>query len=282
MSCRIIFSSAVLLIFILLYSPGSSAETYEIEGHGDHSLWVLINDLKDNFRKDTGISPYLVPEFAIAGKGCAKGIIHAVKGSPDRNFGIVCCELNKKIVKNSGLRVYPVAREPLNIIVNKNNPIKGLTSRQVKEIFSGRIKNWKDVGGPNMKITVITRLHCQEHIPNWTRILGKPEEFIKGKLNVSSEPDMARTVADFRTAIGHLEMTSVLESKLPLKVLPIDGYMPTTENMEKGLYPFWAILSVVTKGEAGGKVVNLIEYLRKHHNAKKAMERYGMYQMKDY
>ncbi|MBI4691526.1 MAG: hypothetical protein HY754_14860 [Nitrospirae bacterium] len=91
---------------------------------------------------------------------------------------------------------------------------------------------------------------------------------------------MARTVGDFKAAIGHLEMTSVTESKSPLKVLPVDGYMPTQENMEKGIYPFGTTLSIITKGEARDGVVKLIEYVRNHPNAKKVMNRYGMSQLK--
>lgn len=272
---KVLVAALIFLSFVSVF-----AKEREIEGYGDHSLWIVINDLKDTFRKDTGITLKLIPEFAIAGKGCAKGITNAVRGNPDRDFGLVCCELNENIVKKSGLKVYPVAREPLTIIVNKSNPIKSLTSKQVKDIFSGRIKNWKQVGGPDRKIAVIARLHCKEHVPNWTRILGRPEEFRADRLNVNSEPDMAKTVSDFKEAIGHIEMSSVVESKLQLKVLAVDGYMPTTENMEKGLYPFWAELSIVTRGEAKDNVTKLIEYVRTHYNAKKAMERYGMYQLK--
>jgi phosphate transport system substrate-binding protein len=263
---------------MLPFGAIAQGKTFDIEGFGDHSLWVLVNDVRRDFEKDTGASLRLVEEFAIAGKGCAKGIVHAFKGKPDRHFGLVCCDLNPDQVRKAGLKVYPVALEPLAVVVNKKNPVKGLTVKQVREIFSGRITRWEKAGGPRGKIVVITRLHCKEHTANWTSIL-RVDEFAAKRMDVASEPDMARTVADFDMAIGHLEMTSVADSGQKLKVLPIDGHMPSSEDMRKGLYPFSTTLSVVTKGDAGGKVLRLIEYLRKSPKAAEIMRKYGMTQI---
>lgn len=268
----------IIIWLFSLFSIPLFAEDADIVAFGDHSLWVLANDIKNTFKKDTGISLYLIPEFAIEGKGCAKGILHASGGSPDRDIGLVCCKLNPDIVKKYGIKVYPVVREPLAIIVNKANPVSGLTLKQVKDIFSGRITRWSKVGGPNEPIVVITRLHCTEHIPNWTKILGSPLEFTKRSLNVSSEPDMAKTVSDFKQAIGHLEMTSIAEWGKGVKILSIDGYMPTSKDLIEGHYPFWATLSIVTKGEAKGKAKRFIDYIRTSTNIQKILLKYGMHQ----
>lgn len=278
---RIRFRLAAVLIIFFICCASSPERAYAIEGYGDHSLWVLVNDIKKAFEKDTGIPLYLLEELAIASKGCAKGINHAFKGNPDNEFGLICCELKEDTVKKYGLKIYPVINEPLAIIANKKNPVKGLTLAQVRDVFSGNITEWRKVGGGSReKIVVITRLHCREHIPNWTKILSHPDRFRGERMDVSSEPDMARTVADFRNAIGHLEMTSIAEVKGDIKILPIDGYMPTSENMQRGLYPLYAVLSVVTKGEAGDKVMAFIEYLRKSPRVKEAMQRYGMQQIR--
>ena len=73
-------------------------------------------------------------------------------------------------------------------------------------------------------------------------------------------------------------MTSVKESKRDLKVLAIDGYLPTTKNMREGRYPFYAPLALVTKGEAKGDVIKFIDYLRKSPKVAKAMKKDGMSQ----
>lgn len=267
-------------IVLLICANAFAERAYDLIATGDHSVWVITNDVKPFFEKDTGISLDLIPELAIVGKGCGKGIHHARRGSPDREFGLICCTLDDTVIKEFGITLYPVAREPLAIIVNKSNPVENLTLRQVRDIFAGKIVNWKEVGGRNEKIAVITQLHCKDYIPNWKDILSDPADFTKTRVDVKAQPDMAKTVSDFRQAIGHLEMTSVRESKDPVKILAVDGCRPTSENMGKGLYPLFAPLAVATKGEARGKVVRFIDYMRTSPKVGEAMEKYGMVQVK--
>jgi len=268
---------SILLISITAYA----GDAFDLEATGDHSVWVIVNDIKGNFAEDTGLKLNLLPELAIIGKGCEKGINEAKQGEPSRQFGLVCCVINPKMVKDNNLKQYPFAREPLTIIVNRDNPVKGLSMAQVRDIFSGKITNWKDVGGLDEKIVVLTQLHCQIHTPNWHLIFSDPGKFTKNRMDIKTQPEMAKTVADYRQAIGHLEMTSVRESNEDLKVLPIDGYAPTSENVRKGLYPLYATLSLLTMGEAQGNVVKFYHYLQTSPKVKEAMKKYGMAQVKE-
>lgn len=268
-------------MLILVLSPSVlSAGAYDLVATGDHSVWVVTNEIRPFFEKDTGIGLVLLPELAIVGKGCAKGMLHALQGNPDENVGLICCTMEESQLKKSGLVVYRFANEPLAIIVNKKNPVNGLTRQQVSDIFAGKITNWKTVGGSNEPIAVITQLHCKNYIPNWMSILDSPDKFTNKRVDIKAQPEMAKTVSDFKHAIGHLEMTSVREAPVEVKLLAIDGHLPTSENMEKGLYPFYAPLAVTTKGEARGKAVTFIEYLRTSPQAKTIMQKYGMSQTK--
>lgn len=273
---RRIFIVALLVLAIAV--PGLAGE--KITGYGDHSFWVVVDDFKKTIEKNAGIDIELLPERAVASKGCAKGILHASRGRPDTDFGLVCCGIHDPVLKEYGLVIYPVLKEPLAIIVHRGNPVKDLSTEQVRGIFRGRITNWKQVGGPDMRIIVVTRLHCQEHVPNWTRILGAPDEFTPGKLNVTSEPDVWRTVGDFRGAVGHLETTSVFEAGPRVKPVSISGHMPTSANLAAGKYPFWTSLSVVTKGEAKGDVLKFIKYMRGDPGMKKRLEKFGIIQLR--
>jgi len=263
---------------ILMLSGPSFAKDADLIATGDHSVWVITNDIKNMFEKDTGLTLQLIPEMAIVGKGCQKGIGHAAGGRPDRDFGLICCDLDDRTIDTHGLKTYPFAWEPLAIIVNKNNPVTNLTHQQVREIFFGKITNWKEVGGRDEKIAVITQLHCSIYTPNWKAILNTAERFTKNRVDVKTQPEMAKTVSDFKQAIGHLEMTSVRESPDAVKVLSIDGYLPTTENVGSGKYPLVGHLAVTTKGNAAGKVVNFIEYMRTSPKVRDAMKPYGMAQ----
>lgn len=270
--------SWILVLTVFWCSWASDGRAYDLITTGDHSVWVIVNDVKSMFGKDTGITLDLIPEIAIVGKGCGKGILHARRGSPDREFGLTCCALDDATLVKFGIKIYPIAREPLAIIVNKDNPVSSLSVQQVRDIFSGRTTNWKDVGGRNEKIAVIAQLHCADYTPNWKGILDAPEKFAKQRVDAKTQPEMAKTVSDYRSAIGHLEMTSVKESLDPVKILSIDGYQPTSENVEKGLYPFFAPLAVTTRGDAQGRVLTFIDYMRNSPKVREAMKKYGMTQ----
>jgi len=268
------------IMLALLLSGTAAAEHYDLSATGDHSVWVITNDVKKVFEKESGLSLQLIPEMAIVGKGCQKGIGHATSGKPDREFGLICCKLDDRTIDNHGLKVYPFALEPLAIIVNRKNPVSNLTLQQVKEIFFGTITNWKAVGGSDEKIAVITQLHCPAYTPNWKSILNSAERFSKNRVDVKTQPEMAKTVSDFKQAIGHLEMTSVRESSDPVKVLSIDGYAPTAENVGSGRYPLVGQLSVATRGDAAGNVVSFIDYMKTNRKVREAMAKYGMSQVK--
>jgi len=270
-------------ILVLFASTTLTAETqFDLETAGDHSVWILVNDIKPDFEKKTGLSMNLIPELAIVGKGCAKGQVKAVTGEPDKYFGLICCILDDHTIKKSNLKIYPFAREPMAIIVNRDNPVDDLTLDQVRDIFSGKISNWKTVGGRDRKIVVITQLHCKKYTPNWMGIFRDPGKFTRNRLDVTAQPKMAKMVSDFREAIGHLEMTSVVENSdvSDVKVLSINGYMPTTENMEKGLYPLYGPLAIITKGEARGNVVRFIDYIRTDPDVRQVMKKYGVAQIR--
>lgn len=266
---------------LLICFSASAEKPADLEATGDHSVWVITNDIKDIFTKDTGLTLNLIPELAIVGKGCEKGISLATKGNPAREFGLICCKLDERSINNHGLKVYSFANEPMAILANRKNPVKGLTMDQVRDIFSGRITNWKDVGGADENIAVITKLHCPQHTPNWMKILNSPNKFTKNRVEAKTQPDLAKTVSDFKQAIGHLEMTSVIEAEesgVYVKVLPIDGYMPTSENMAKGLYPIYGTLGLATKGDAQEKVKKFLNYIRTSPKVARVMKKYGMSQ----
>jgi phosphate transport system substrate-binding protein len=267
-----------LAVIALICCLAAEVRAHDLVTTGDHSVWVIVNDVKSMFEKDTGITLDLIPEIAIVGKGCGKGILHARRGSPDKEFGLTCCSMDDATIAKFGVKLYSIAREPLAIIVNKDNPVSSLTVQQVRDIFSGETTNWKEVGGRNEKIAVITQLHCPDYTPNWKSILPDAEKFTKKRVDVKAQPEMAKTVSDYRQAIGHLEMTSVMESHDPVKILSVDGYQPSSDNMEKGLYPFFASLAVTTKGDARGKVVTFINYMKINPKVKESMKKYGMIQ----
>lgn len=117
-------------------------------GAGAHFAWIVFDALKEDLEKITGRDTILFGENSMLGVGCNAGIKAAKQNKPGHEtFGFVCCPLSKEEIEEKQIVLYPLAKEPILILVRKDNPVSNLTSEQVKSIFRGDILNWKEAGG---------------------------------------------------------------------------------------------------------------------------------------
>jgi len=246
----------------LLRSPNpvdGTEKTTPIVGAGAHFSWVIFHDLKPDLERVTGRPITLYGRNSALGLGCGAGIKNAGNHSPARPaFGFVCCELDEAEIRKHNLEVYPLAREPLLILVNDTNPVSNLSLQQVRDLFSGKIRNWQEVGGEDKPVVVVVRLHCKGRPGHWKTILPSADKFRKDRLDVTSADDMVKKVSDFTSAIGHTGATWTFRHQDRVKALTIDGYGPTAANLKAGAYPFYRTLSAVTRKGVQGDVLTLI------------------------
>jgi len=156
------------------------------------------------------------------------------------------------------LHTYTMAIDGIAIIIHPSNPITNLTHDALKDIFSGRITNWKDVGGPDKKIIIVTREEG-----SGTR--GAFEDLIMHKTAISdaclvqdSNGAIRETIAITPQAIGYISAGLVDERVKPLS---IDDIYPSVENFENGEYKFIRPFLLLTKDEPTGVVKSFIEYI---------------------
>ena len=230
-----------------------------ITGAGAHFSWIIFDALKPELEKISCRKILLYGKDSMLGQGCNAGIKNASLSKKGKEtFGFVCCPLSPKEVSRKKLRVFPLALEPILILVNKNNPVNNLSTEQVRAIFSGRIKNWKQVGGNDQPIAVVTRLHCKKRPGHWKTILSDKSKFRKLRLNVSSADEMVKRVSDCSGAIGHTGSTWLFETGNKVKRITIDGKVATAANLKSHRYPFYRKLSAVTGLEPGADVLKII------------------------
>ena len=142
-----------------------------ITGAGAHFAWVVFKSLKTDLEQVSGRSIVLHGQNSTLGMGCNAGIKTALNNTPENEtFGFVCCPLSKKEVEQKKLLVYPIALEPVLIVVNESNPGSDLSAEQVRAIMRGDITNWKAVGGEDEAIVLVTRLHCKARPGHWKTI----------------------------------------------------------------------------------------------------------------
>lgn len=156
------------------------------------------------------------------------------------------------------LHTFTMALDGIAVIIHRSNPLTNLTHEQLKDIFSGRIDNWKRVGGPDKKIIVVTREEG-----SGTR--GAFEELIMHETAISdaclvqdSNGAIREIVAITPQAIGYISAGLIDER---VKAVSIDGVYPSVENLVSGEYKFVRPFLLLTRDEPGGIVRSIIEYI---------------------
>ena len=265
-------SSYALTFYVLLicsFIPVSAqAEAPEkpsdtITGAGAHFAWVIFDSLKKELEEASGKNIQLFGKNSGLGMGCNSGIKLAQQSSHEHNtFGFVCCPLSQQELDEKNITMYPLAEEPILILVNKNNPIENLSSEQVKGIFKGDITNWKSVGGWDKPIAVVTRLHCKKRPGHWKTILPNADAFIEKRLNVGSAEEMVKLVTSFDTSFGHIGATWLFDETSNVKAIKVNNIEATAENIKNKSYPFHRMLSAVTNKTPSKEVLATIHQVQ--------------------
>ncbi|HER2178018.1 TPA: substrate-binding domain-containing protein, partial [Streptococcus pyogenes] len=123
-------------------------------------------------------------------------------------------------------------------VSNKDAGVQDLTKQQLIDIFSGKITNWKDVGGKDQAIVIVNRPSSSGTRATFENFaLGTKVEDIQGSIQEDSSGTVKKLVAETPGAIGYLALSYLDDS---LQVLKYEGVEATVENVEAGTYPVWA------------------------------------------
>jgi phosphate transport system substrate-binding protein len=163
-----------------------------------------------------------------------------------------------------------VALDGLAVVVNPANKVSELTIDQLADIFTGKIKNWKEVGGRDAKIVLLSRevnsgthVYFKEHVLRKGKADGK-EEFTPEALLLPSSQAIADEVSQNQDAIGYYGMGYITAKEKAINVMKdknSPAIPPTTENVVSGAYPISRPLLMYTKGEPRGLVKMFIDYV---------------------
>jgi phosphate transport system substrate-binding protein len=162
-----------------------------------------------------------------------------------------------------------VALDGLAIVVNPKNPVSQLTMEQLAQIFTGKITNWKEVGGADMKIVILSRevnsgthVYFKEHVLRRNDPNGK-EEFAPSALMLSSSQAIADEVAGNTGAIGYYGMGYISPKQKPISVAKDEKseyVAPIIENVVNGTYPISRPLFFYDNGQPQGLVKKFTDF----------------------
>lgn len=202
-------------------------------------------------------------KIAASGKGSVTGPQAVKKGIAD----IGACDWDASM-DVPGFKAFDgqvankVAVIPFATIVNKNVKVDNLTTEQLKGIFAGKITNWKEVGGQDADIVVITRAFGSGTRVNYQAKALDGGDIVKKEKNykeTGSSGDMKTAVATTPGAIGYIDLVYVSGD---VKAVKFNGVEPTTDNVINGSYKIWAYGYYMTKGQPTGATKAFIEYVQ--------------------
>ena len=146
-------------------------------------------------------------------------------------------------------------------IVNKDVGVKDLTKQQLIDIFTGKTTNWKDVGGPDEDIVLVTRPTSSGTRATFQKYaLDGNEEASNASMETDDSGVLLTNVKDTKGAIGYVAL-SYLTGDAGVETVAIDGVEPTLENTYSGEYPVWTFEHMYTKGEPNEVVSAFLDYI---------------------
>jgi phosphate transport system substrate-binding protein len=201
-------------------------------------------------------------QISLSGGGSGEGIKALIDKSTD--IGNSSREIKPEeitLAESKGVKpvAHVVAYDALIPVVNPKNKVKNLTTDQLSQIYQGKITNWKEVGGDDLKIVVISRDSSSGTFESWDHFVMKKTKVTPRAQMLASNGAVFTAVSNNKYAIGYLGMGYV---KKGVKGLDVGGVAGTAENALSKKYPFARELYMYTNGEPTGETAKFIAFLK--------------------
>lgn len=199
--------------------------------------------------------------ISVRGGGSGVGIASLIDGScdiADSSRPIKDTELDKAIVNGKDPKAYVIAMDGIAIIVNPRNPLNAISKSQLKDIYTGRISNWSQLGGNNEKIVVISRDTSSGTFEAFSELALDKNKVRQDALMQASNQSIATTVSRTPGAIGYVGLGYISEG---VKALELDGVKPLKETVLANKYPLARPLFMYTNGKPTGLTRDFIDFI---------------------
>ena len=190
-------------------------------------------------------------------------------------------EINLAKKQNITYKEFIVGLDGLAVLVNKNNPINDITIDQLRDIFMAKITNWKEIGGEDRPIVLLSResnsgthMFCKETVIRLNDINSK-DEFSPKALLMPSSQAIVDEIYQNPNAIGYAGIGFMNDQTKAISVAAqnsIEYFYPTIENVMYGRYPISRPLYLYTNGEPEGIVKDFIDYALSEEGQKVVVE----------
>ena len=237
-------------------------------GSSDTTMSKKVNDTTIAISGSTSVGPLVELEeeefeannqdvtIEINQTGSSSGIKDTISGTTES--GMSSRELTDEESKN--LKEVTIAVDGIGVVVNKNNPVKNLTLEQIKDIFTGKITNWSEVGGEDKEIVVVSREEGSGTRTAFQEILNySTEDTVKNAIVNNSTGATKVMVEENDNAIGYMSIGYIDDS---IASVNVDGVEATADNVKSGEYkiqrPFLLVYKEGALSEEGQEFIDFI------------------------
>jgi phosphate transport system substrate-binding protein len=247
--------TTLLVLAALCAASVASAQKLVIKG-SDTLGAKLVPTLAEEYKAaHPGVS------FEIAAEGSTTGISAIIDGTAQIGMSsrrAKATESSAAAAKGVTLKPIIVAHDGMAVIVNASNPIANLTRRQVEQIFTGDVADWSAVGGKPGKISIYTRNTSSGTYSDWKDLAMKKRDYARSSQKMAGNEQIAAEVAKNPNGVGYVGLAYIQAEGV--KVVAIDGALPSKETVLAKKYPFARPTFYYTNGEPSGEAAKFIEF----------------------
>ncbi len=257
----------IMFLLLVMVMPAYAGS---IRINGSTTVLPIAQKVAEAFMKE-----YPQISISISGGGSGNGIKALIDGTTDiaDSSRFISPKEIKRAVSNGRYPVpFAVAYDCIIPVVHPSNPITNLTISELKAIYTGKIRNWKEVGGPNRRIVVISRDTSSGTYEVWEKKVLKEARVFPGAQIQASNGAVAEAVAHNRYAIGYIGLGYLNRY---LKAVKVNGVMGSAATALDGSYPLSRPLFMFTEGWPKGDVARFIKYVQNPNKGQKLVKQVG-------
>lgn len=205
----------------------------------------------------------------VQGGGSGQGLTQVSQGNVDIGNSDIYANEKFKNGEDKDLVDHKVLGEGFAVVTSKDVTLTNLTKEQIQNVFSGKVKNWKEIGGPDVKITVIHRPASSGTRATFVKVLldgNKALEDDKIGIVQDSTGSVMTSIQSTPGSVSYVALANANESKDKVNKVTIDGVEASIDNIIGGKYKFWSWGHMYTKGEAKDLSKAFIEFVSSEDN----------------
>jgi len=245
------------LSVVALICASTTAHADRLVVKGSDTLGAkLVPQLAEQFKAEHSDAT-----FDIAAEGSTTGFAALIDGTAQIGMSsrpAKPAEIAAATAKGVTLKETIVAHDGVAVIVNSANPIKGLTKKQVEQIFTGQVSDWSAVGGAGGPISIYTRNTSSGTYSEFKELAMNKRDYAPSAQKMAGNEQIAAEVGKNANGVGYVGLAYIKAAGI--KVVPIDGEMPSVASVQKKVYPYARPTFFYTNGEPSGLAKAFVEF----------------------